>query len=55
MLMFAIASAYAVGSVGAGVAADSSLGYQSLAWLVAGACVLAFLTGWAAMKGMAKP
>ena len=48
MLMFAIASGYAVGSVGAGAAADS-LGYQSLPWIVAGVCVLAGLVGWSAL------
>jgi len=46
MLMFAIATAYAVGSVAAGAAADSSLGYPCLAWMVAGVCVLAAVVGW---------
>ena len=54
MLMFAIASAYAVGSVGAGAAADSSLGYPSLAWIVAGVCVLAGLVGWITFAGRKK-
>jgi hypothetical protein len=51
MMMFAIASAYAVGSVGAGAAADSSLGYQSLPWIVVGASVLGGIVGWVAFGG----
>ena len=51
MMMFAIASAYAVGSVGAGAAADSSLGYQSLPWIVAAVCVLGGIVGWVAFRG----
>lgn len=35
LLMFAIAGSYAVGSVSAGAAADSALGYSSLVWIVA--------------------
>ena len=54
MLMFAIASAYAVGSVGAGAAADS-FGYQSLHWIVAGVCVLAGLVGWVAFGRGKRP
>jgi predicted MFS family arabinose efflux permease len=50
MLMFAIATAYAIGSVAAGAAADSALGYPSLAWIVAGVCVLAGLVGWLAFR-----
>jgi predicted MFS family arabinose efflux permease len=50
MLMFAIATAYAVGSVAAGAAADSNLGYPSLAWIVTGVCVLAGLVGWLAFR-----
>jgi hypothetical protein len=50
MLMFAIATAYAVGSVAAGAAADSALGYPSLAWIVTGVCVLAGLVGWLAFR-----
>jgi MFS family permease len=51
MIMFAIASAYAVGSIGAGAAADSSLGYQSLPWIVVGASVLGGIVGWLAFGG----
>lgn len=52
--MFAIATAYAVGSVAAGAAADSSLGYPSLAWMVAGVCVLAAVVGWLAFGNSKK-
>ncbi len=48
VLMFAIATAYAVGSVAAGAAADSSLGYPCLAWIVAGVSVFAAAAGWVA-------
>jgi hypothetical protein len=51
MMMFAIASAYAVGSVGAGAAADSSLGYQRLPWIVLAVCVLGGIVGWIAFRG----
>jgi hypothetical protein len=54
MMMFAIASAYAVGSVGAGAAADSSLGYQSLPWIVVGASVLGGVVGWLAFGNPKK-
>lgn len=48
LMMFAIASAYAVGSIGAGAVADSSLGYPALPWMVAGVCVGGGLVGWIA-------
>ena len=54
MMMFAIASAYAVGSIGAGAAADSDLGYQSLPWIVVGASVLGGIVGWVAFGGRKK-
>lgn len=54
MMMFAIATAYAVGSVGAGAAADSSFGYQSLPWIVVVASVLGGIVGWIAFGGRKK-
>jgi hypothetical protein len=55
MMMFAIASAYAVGSVGAGAAADSELGYQCLPWLVAGVSALGGFIGWLAFGKSGSP
>ena len=55
LMMFAIASAYAVGSVGAGAAADSALGYQSLPWLVAGVSALGGFVGWLAFGRSESP